>query len=127
MTKRDYLLGASVGLGVSLAEALLSALLLRNAGRLLSLAGEAQLGEIFSALKYAGLFASPIIFLLSASALAACVILQRHGRHMRLMAALTALVSLAGLFGTLICMRVNGVPVYCALGVISDIAASGIL
>lgn len=126
MNRRKYIIGAAIGAFVAACDAVLSVLLLKKLGVILVRLGEDTLGEIFSALGEADIVVSPWIFLLTALAVGGGALLSvRKNRGVGI--AVIILACLAGLCGTLLCTRVNGVPVYMAIKVVLDITASGIL
>ena len=124
MLKKSLLAGAVAGAAAAAAEGLICTLLIKNIGALLNAAGQSGAAEIFSALGRAELAWSLPAFILTALAIGASA---AAGRKRPAMYVLTAAACIVGLAAQLFCMRVNGVPVYCAVGVIIDISAAGLL
>lgn len=127
MRMRDRACGAVVGVSVALAEVLTASAVLRSSGKLLDLLGEDRAAEIFSSLDGAGIRGSVVVFVLSALAVGLAVSALLAGKKRALCVSLVVVSCVLGSIGTLLCLRVNGVPVYTAVGVVLDIAASGLL
>ena len=124
MLKKTCLTAAAVGTAAAAAEGFVCSLLLKNIGALLTAAGETGAAEIFSALGSARRLWSLPVFILTAAAIGASA---AAGRKRPAMYILTAFACIFGLVAQLLCIRVNGVPVYSAVGVIIDISAAGML
>lgn len=127
MTGREFVAGTAVGISAALADIAAAAAMMRNAGKILRLTGNTKAAEIFSALGSARIDGSVIVFILTALAVGLSVSALFRGKRIAVRVVLIFAACAAGFIGTLLCLRVNGVPVYTAVGVIPDIAASGLL
>lgn len=127
MTGREFAAGTAVGISAALADIAAAAAMMRNTGKILRLTGNTKVAEIFSALGSARIDGSVIVFILTALAVGLSVSALFRGKRISVRIVLIFAACAAGFIGTLLCLRVNGVPVYTAVGVILDIAASGLL
>ena len=127
MTGREFAAGTAVGISVALANIAAAAAMMRNTGKILRLTGNTKVAEIFSALGSARIDGSVIVFILTALAVGLSVSALFRGKRIAVRIVLIFAACAAGFIGTLLCLMVNGVPVYTAVGVILDIAASGLL
>lgn len=127
MTGREFAAGTAVGISAALADIAAAAAMMRNTGKILRLTGNTKAAEIFSALGSARIDGSVIVFILTALAVGLSVSALFRGKRIAARVVLIIAACAAGVIGTLLCLRVNGVPVYTAVGVILDIAASGLL
>lgn len=127
MIRREVVAGTAVGISAALADIAAAAAMMRNTGKILRLTGNTKAAEIFSALGSARIDGSVIVFILTALAVGLSVSALFRGKRIAARVVLIIAACAAGFIGTLLCLRVNGVPVYTAVGVILDIAASGLL
>lgn len=125
--RRGVITGAAVGVTAALTDIAVASAVMMNIGKILRSAGEERAAEIFSALGRARINGSAIVFVLTALVVGLSVLTLFRWKRTAVCVVLIVAACAVGFVGTLLCLRVNGVPVYTAVGVILDIAASGLL